>query len=475
MKGQFLTLDFDDEHIRVLEIKGGRIQKWAEAPISRGWVQNGVIVNAVALGGAIRMLLASQDIRTKMVIGSISGIRSVNRYVLVTGRSEMQIETAIREKARQEMPVPLEELYISWHTVSVAGDQRQVLVTGTPRDLVGKYFETLKTAGLVPSALDMKTVALARLVNDGQALVANVEPHNIDVAYVSGAVPTIAYSTDYESGLSGSKLADKVARAIDTLSAYNDSLRPESPIDPKADLVLSGQADSEPGLAAAVAELTGYSLRQVATNSEYPEGLPVNGYSANLGLASRMAPRGGKGKPISSREANVLPSVRRTRSQMAKQIGYPLLLLGLFLFLVPFYQKTTTAIDETSKLRAQAEILDQRLTLRQIEINRRDKMAGLLQEYEAISRKLGTYILDLNIVYDEAERLGLQVTAVTHLGKKITISTETIGYPPFDEYRKIYEAYVQALMKKGNYVSVEHSPLSFPPGGKVDVVAQPRN
>ncbi|GAJ20740.1 unnamed protein product, partial [marine sediment metagenome] len=107
---------------------------------------------------------------------------------------------AVLEAARDKMPLSMDELYLSWQTITAGGEAQQVLVVGVPRDVIDAEMQALRAAGINPRTLDLKTIALARAVNKEQALILNIEPSSFDIIIVVNGIPevmrTVAWQQD---------------------------------------------------------------------------------------------------------------------------------------------------------------------------------------------------------------------------------------------------------------------------------------
>lgn len=73
-------------------------------------------------------------------------------------------DALVREAVPAHIPVPLEELALSWEIVGTHGGKSWVAVGATPTHTADLYTYTLESAGLRVLALDLETLALARAV-----------------------------------------------------------------------------------------------------------------------------------------------------------------------------------------------------------------------------------------------------------------------------------------------------------------------
>lgn len=56
------------------------------------------------------------------------------------------------------MPLPLEELYLSWQAIRGRHDELDFFVLGVPKNLIDAVVQTLEMAGLEPYLMDLKSL-----------------------------------------------------------------------------------------------------------------------------------------------------------------------------------------------------------------------------------------------------------------------------------------------------------------------------
>src|SRR5947207_373727 len=85
-----------------------------------------------------------------------------------------QLENAIRFRAQETLPIPLEEAVLDWHilgeTVGEDGEAKQrVLLVVAYRDLVDRYVAACKKAGIRLAGIDLEAFALLRALGTRSA------------------------------------------------------------------------------------------------------------------------------------------------------------------------------------------------------------------------------------------------------------------------------------------------------------------
>jgi type IV pilus assembly protein PilM len=117
MSGKVVTLYINDNSLRLLVAKGKQVRKWATLPLEPGLVRDGVIVAETEVAAKITELLKTQGVKTKKVVAGLSGLHCLSRVIALPQLSKTLLAEAVKREAERVVPVPLEQLYISWQII----------------------------------------------------------------------------------------------------------------------------------------------------------------------------------------------------------------------------------------------------------------------------------------------------------------------------------------------------------------------
>ena len=281
-----VTLDFDGRICRVVETRGKKILKWDSASLTTDLMEQGLINDPQVVGEGLSLFLSERKISKRRVITSISGYRSVSRVLSLPKVKPKNLEETVRRKAKQEMPLPLDETYLSWQEVNSDNEHIDVYALAVPREIIDTQIETLRIAGIKPKVMEYKPLALVRLIDRTDAIIVNLEQHSLGVIVVVDSVPEITRSiplTDEEvdSEAKVERLSMELAR---TTQFYNDGHR-ESPLNPRLPLFVTGRLFENPDLLEGLSKTTSFAIEQPTLPISLPQDFPMLRYSVNLGLA----------------------------------------------------------------------------------------------------------------------------------------------------------------------------------------------
>ncbi len=448
MSKTVITLDIDSAVIRLLETRGNRVTKWASVSLEPGDVEGKAVSNPQALSTKVKQLMASSGITGRNVIASFTGLYSVSRILKLPSPPKGRIASeAVLEAAGEVMPLDTDKLYLSWQTIAIGEGVQEVFVVGVPRDIIDANVQALKAAGINPRVLDIRTMALGRVVNREQALVLNIEPSSFDIVTVVRGIPeimrTIAWGQDE---LTVDDKAEYLASALRLTVDFYNSRHPDTPLDPATPMFVTGQMSEDLALREKLQARLSCPFEPLTPPLEYPEHLPVSEYAVNMGLAlkgrtpSNEVEQGNCFTP----DINFLPAIYYPWKPSRRQLYFVGAVIVAIFLLFQVYQVTSDALAETANLQTRYDILNTELQKRQLEIKNRVPLQKAIAEYNTISNLDGNFTEDLRVIDAEAAEHGVRLISVTHKGSIVTISWEVESYFAIENY-------LDALEKSGRF------------------------
>ncbi|MEW6034290.1 MAG: pilus assembly protein PilM [Chloroflexota bacterium] len=306
------TLNIEASSVRVLSIQGRKIKRWGSVSLPSGLIKDTLVLNPAGVASAIADLFRSVRVSKSGVVVSLTGFRSISRFVTLPKLRADQMEEAIRWTARREMPVPSEELRLSWRIVGTQDTEQRVFLLGTPKNLLDTLSQTLQKAGIRPRAVDLKPLALARVVGRAEAIILDLEAGSMSTVILVKGIPEVMHTATIQQ--EGLLLDDMVQKLIDDLSrtvGFYNNAHPEHTISPTTPIFLTGEMASAP-LVGLVQKSIGYPVGSIEAGVKLPPDLSLSQYAVNIGLALReMLPRKrdktalAQSRPISM---NILPT-----------------------------------------------------------------------------------------------------------------------------------------------------------------------
>ncbi len=213
-------LDLGDRSFKLIQITRKRsktspffLSAWGSVDVPAEVMDNGDILQMDAAIALLKRLLKESQgrLRGKTVVASLPEAKTFVKVIRVSAdMDDDALRKAVAEEVRQNIPLPLEELYFDWQrilapTASTSADvtisddddvddghapaiatqapeygddaadatiatdattdtRHGVLIAAAPRDLVDKYAALIEGAGLIPAAMEIEGMAVTRAI-----------------------------------------------------------------------------------------------------------------------------------------------------------------------------------------------------------------------------------------------------------------------------------------------------------------------
>jgi type IV pilus assembly protein PilM len=200
----------------------------ARAPLADGVVVGGELRDIETLAQTLKELFAKHKLPKKGIRLGIANNRIGVRTFEITGIDDpKQLANAIKFRAQETLPIPLEEAVLDWQLLSEWTDEetgqtvRRVLLVVAYRELVERYVLACKKAGISVAGIDLEAFAMLRAL---------AEPPAADAAPATGAQVVVNVGHDRSTfavsdgrvceftrvlGWGGQNLSVAIARALD--------------------------------------------------------------------------------------------------------------------------------------------------------------------------------------------------------------------------------------------------------------------
>ena len=422
----YVTLNISATSIRLLSVKGKKIEKWGSAPLAPGLVRDGLIVQPKAVGEAIDTLFKAMKVPKKQVITTVTGVSFTYRILSLPKMKPALLEEAILRGARKEMPLPLEELYLSWQAIGREHSERDFFVLGVPQALTNALVQTLAEAGIRPYLMDLKPLALARAANRGDALIVALEPDSFDIVIIANGIPAVMHAMTLQG--EGVNLEDKIQRLTDELSKtvefYNGSHQ-QNPIAPTTPLLLTGELAADATTTKLIQAEIPYPVEPLVPPLESPLELPLALYATNMGLALKKVSKKAS-TPFHDINVNILSNKYRVKKPPLplRNILFFLALIIALGLLFPLYQARSQAGAEVRDLQAKLRGISQEIRQTRLAVNEAEQVENnindIATEAEAIKQEhqylqgasrdfAGNLALVTNAIPSEARFTSIQI------------------------------------------------------------------
>ena len=360
-----VTLYIEDTDIKLLVTKGKQVEKWASLLLEPSLVRDGVIIDEEQVAESIKTLLKLGEVKTKKVIVSLSGLNSIFRIITLPELSQSLLPEAILNEARRVIPVPLEQVYLSYQRIQSSTGETRLFLVAYPRNSTDVLIKTLNKAGIKPDIMDLAPLALARCANEPKAIIINSWLTYLDVIIMADRLPQVirSLSLPTESVAIEEKLpfiAEELARTI----AFYNSSNPTNQLDSTVPVFVCGDLAETPDNWQSLVGQSGYPVSTLVPPIQYPETFSPSKFMVNIGLALKDQLPGGEDSYYSIVDFDALPeayrpvaiSVARIITPVAIVIGIGALAYG-GLLIREIYDDTAGINNQIEKLNIDSDII----------------------------------------------------------------------------------------------------------------------
>ena len=417
MAKKITTLYINDKSIRLMVTSGRRISKLAEVPLDIDLEDVTDEDKEQELIEKIKHLFSANKISPTRFIFGMSGLHSLSRPVVLPLLPKTMQEEAMTREAKRLLPVPPEQLHISWEILSSDENRMRAFIVAMPRQTTDYLLNAMEKAGLKPYLMDIKPLALARLIKEKTAVLIDVQETECDIVIVSEGFPqpmrTVSFANDsltYDEKRAIVK--DELKRTVQFFNSNN----PESMLAPETMVYISGEFADDPEAFESMSEEFGYPVARLTSPLKCPKQLDPSHYLVNVGLALKELPResGSLIANINTLPGGLLPKpISRDRLLAIPAVVAGVAVIAAFVFVI---QSNTSNIEA-----AQEQIVANNYI---IEKKTEDKK-NLLEDIELLEQQFGNYQKVNESLAVTYEYIGILSDICTYDMKATVDNTET--------------------------------------------------
>ena len=202
-----IGIELAAERINLVEMrkKGQTLQlvTLVTIPVPEGVVQDGQIVDTLAMAELIQAAITDNNIKAKTVGTSLPGREAVTRIIPVPADlSDDELKDYMNSEAGLYLPFPREEADVDYQKLGRFVDEDgiekiQVLLVATRKEVTNSYVETFAQAGLKVTVLEVSSFSLIRTLknqleqfsSNEAAIIADIEFDTTELAIVVDGIP----------------------------------------------------------------------------------------------------------------------------------------------------------------------------------------------------------------------------------------------------------------------------------------------
>ncbi len=161
-------IDFGNYSVKAVELHNVKstpsLSAFGDQAIPAGVLNSDAKEHKKKLADALKSLYKSSGFRNKRVVLAIPESAVFTRYIDFPGLRESELETAVFFKAKQYIPIPIEEVQMSYIVLGYDAQQStyNVLLVAAPKKTIDIYLDIAVQAGLETLAIETESIAIGR-------------------------------------------------------------------------------------------------------------------------------------------------------------------------------------------------------------------------------------------------------------------------------------------------------------------------
>jgi type IV pilus assembly protein PilM len=213
-------LDISERTIKVVQLtkqKGNYFPSaLSRVDIPSNLINNHVITNEEKLAALVSKAVSSaRHLTSNYVVVNVPEAKSFVRIVTMPKMDVSEVDNALPWELEQDIPVPIEQVYMDWQIVEETEDKMKVLAVAAPRDYIDSMITVLKMAKLKPIAFELESKSTARAaigVEDKDQSILLVDMSSTATSFAVVSKEVLEYTSSIPTG--GNAITEGIAQAL---------------------------------------------------------------------------------------------------------------------------------------------------------------------------------------------------------------------------------------------------------------------
>lgn len=451
------TVDISERTIRIVEIKGDSVTRWAAFPISTDGTLN---------PDTLKATIQEFGFKPGKAYVCRSGLYSLARLLKPSEftRTQMTKDFAL-QSLKEVAPINESTNFVSWSYLSQV-DGEMALVLSIPMEVTNAEIQLLKQIGFPVKSLELRFMSLSRISSGDVAVVLNVEPNEVGLVISTNGTPTVFRNIgwQYDSMQRSARtrfLANLVSTSLELFQAKEHQVENLQP-----SLWITGELAIDPELKADLQASLPLAVGSPPDILTAPGDFPASQYAANLGLAykdnsiRKMLPANLKLNPL--RMVNMLPSRYRERKVTTTQIVKGIAVIAAITLAAVGYLFTVQAMDDTLEVESRYTSLNNLLNQRQLQIQNLEPIKAQVNEFAIISNSDSHISATIATISEIAAALSIDIQEISIRENSCILTCQAESY-------LLFQAFVEEISLTEQFANIEAPPQGFPftTGGQI--------
>jgi len=173
-----IGIEITSEKVNIVQLRrkgqsSYKLVSYGSVELPEGTVEEGRILDPVALGEIIRSLLSEKKIRAKKVATALPGRETISRLIRLPAEiPDLELrEMVLNQEASLYLPFPREDADVDYQKLGTSLDDDgieriEILMVATPKEVTDSYIQALEIAQLQVDIVEISSLALIRAMHN---------------------------------------------------------------------------------------------------------------------------------------------------------------------------------------------------------------------------------------------------------------------------------------------------------------------
>lgn len=229
-QGNYIGLSINNTVLRAVAVDIGKkkITTFVEQPVTKAILDGGTFLNPALFKDALAQLVEKSNKKIRCISIALPERYALTRELSFPPITEAEITEAVNWQGRNIFPLPLDEMYLDWKTLTGPDQKKEVFVVALPKKLVDDLVSTLNELKLLPVNIQTSASSLGRLLPDNRGnmqVLIIVNRDGTTATLVENNIAKMTATTAFGGGQEKdmfSETVNTVKRLIDFYQAKNE-------------------------------------------------------------------------------------------------------------------------------------------------------------------------------------------------------------------------------------------------------------
>ena len=287
MPQHIFSISFEHGFLKCLLTQGLEVKAHRVIMASPAFFREGLVRDTERIGAILKTAAAEMGAKSAKVIGAVPGFQNGLRVLELPKAQGLDPDVVIPKEAARTMGVSPDISMLKWRRLDDSADRQRWVALSASRRAINVFAETAKLAKLKVKSMELRPFALARAVNEPNAIIAWVAPDGCEVVIVRNSTPVSHQAVFWGAEpVEGTVLVYRLNEILERIITAYDTESTQGALPADTSVYVTGSPISlDPTIADKVAANLQRTAGILMPPLRLPDDFPVHDFVVNIGMA----------------------------------------------------------------------------------------------------------------------------------------------------------------------------------------------